>query len=167
MAEEPRFERMEKQIDKLGDKIDDLTKVVTVMARIEERMITLFKRMETYEDRHDTLDVRLTSVEQNTTQRGVVDRVLDHRRVGRAKRVQYLVLWKGYPLSEATWESIENMDGALDLVIEYNKRYKVNLNVVTVQYMSTSYASVAKSGINSSSVSSQEKWKHWVKSLED
>ena len=68
---------MEKQIDKLGDKIDDLTKVVTVMARIEARMITLFKRMETYEFRHDTLDGRLTSVEQNTTQRGVVDRVLE------------------------------------------------------------------------------------------
>ena len=68
---------MEKQIDKLGDKIDDLTKVVTVMARIEERMITLFKRMEAYEDRHDTLDGRLTGVEQNTTQRGVVDRVLE------------------------------------------------------------------------------------------
>ena len=77
MAEEPRFERMEKQIEKLGDKIDDLTKVVTVMARIEERMITLFKRMETYEFRHDTLDGRLKNVEQNTSQRGVVDRVLE------------------------------------------------------------------------------------------
>ena len=77
MAEEPRFERMEKQIDKLGDKIDDLTKVVTVMARIEERMITLFKRMESYEDRHDSFDGRLSMVEQNTTQRGVVDRVLE------------------------------------------------------------------------------------------
>ena len=33
--------------------------------------------METYEFRHDTLDGRLTSVEQNTTQRGVVDRVLE------------------------------------------------------------------------------------------
>ena len=68
---------MEKQIDKLGDKIDDLTKVVTVMARIEERMITLFKRMESYEDRHDSFDGRLSMVEQNTTQRGVVDRVLE------------------------------------------------------------------------------------------
>ena len=77
MAEEPRFERMEKQIDKLGDKIDDLTKVVTVMARIEERMITLFKRMETYEFRHDTLDGRLKNVEQNTSQRSVIDRVLE------------------------------------------------------------------------------------------
>ena len=58
MAEEPRFERMEKQIEKLGDKIDDLTKVVTVMARIEERMITLFKRMETYEFPRSSLSWR-------------------------------------------------------------------------------------------------------------
>lgn len=77
MTEEPRFERMEKNIDKLGDKIDELTKVVTAMARIEERMITLFKRMETYEFRHDTLDGRLTNIEQSTAQRGVVDRVLE------------------------------------------------------------------------------------------
>ena len=77
MSEEARFDRVEKQLDKLGDKIDELTKVVTVMARIEERMVTLFKRMETYEGRHDALDSRLISVEQNTTQRGVVDRVLE------------------------------------------------------------------------------------------
>ena len=77
MAEEQRFYRVEKHLDKLGDKIDELTKVVTVMARIEERMVTLFKRMETYEGRHDVLDSRLISVEQNTTQRGVVDRVLE------------------------------------------------------------------------------------------
>jgi len=68
---------MEKQLDKLGDKIDDLTKVVTAMARIEERMITLFKRMETYEFRHDTLDARIGDVEKSTTRRGVVDQVLE------------------------------------------------------------------------------------------
>lgn len=76
MAEEPRFDRIERNIEKLGDKIDELTKVVTVMARIEERMVTLFKRMETYEDRHDTLDGRITNVERNTEQRGVVDSVV-------------------------------------------------------------------------------------------
>jgi uncharacterized protein YdcH (DUF465 family) len=77
VSEEARFDRVEKQLDKIDDKIADLTKVVTVMARIEERMVTLFKRMETYEFRHDTLDGRLASIEQNTTQRGVVDRVLE------------------------------------------------------------------------------------------
>ena len=70
MADEQRLERME-------NKIDELTKVVTSMARIEERMITLFKRMETYEFRHDNLDSRISDVEKTVTKTGVVDTVLE------------------------------------------------------------------------------------------
>lgn len=77
MSEEQRFERLEKQLDKLGDKIDDLTTVVTSMARIEERMVTLFKRMGSFEDRHDTLDIRIGEVEKTVTKTGVVDQVLE------------------------------------------------------------------------------------------
>lgn len=77
MAEDPRLERVEKHIDKLGDKIDELTKVVTAMARIEERMVTLFKRMGSFEDRHDTLDIRIGEIEKTVTKTGVVDQVLE------------------------------------------------------------------------------------------
>jgi hypothetical protein len=70
VADEHRLERME-------NKIDELTKVVTSMARIEERMITLFKRMETYEFRHDNLDSRIGDVEKTVTKTGVVDQVLE------------------------------------------------------------------------------------------
>ena len=70
MADEQRLERME-------NKIDELTKVVTSMARIEERMITLFKRMESYEFRHDNLDNRIGEVEKTVTKTGVVDQVLE------------------------------------------------------------------------------------------
>lgn len=70
MADEQRLERME-------NKIDELTKVVTSMARIEERMITLFKRMESYEFRHDNLDSRIGDVEKTITKTGVVDQVLE------------------------------------------------------------------------------------------
>jgi hypothetical protein len=77
MAEDPRLDRIEKSIDKFGDKLDELTKVVTDLARIEERMITLFKRMDQYDRKHDLLDGRLTTVEEDTTQRGVMDRILD------------------------------------------------------------------------------------------
>ena len=61
----------------MENKIDELTKVVTSMARIEERMITLFKRMETYEFRHDSLDGRIGEVERTITKTGVVDTVLE------------------------------------------------------------------------------------------
>ena len=47
-----------------------------------------------------------------------VDKILDHRTIGnKNKRIQYLVSWKGYPIHEATWEPIENLDGALDSVV--------------------------------------------------
>ena len=60
-----------------------------------------------------------------------VERVLDHRWSGRGRKVlQYLVNWKGYPSSEATWEPIENLDGALELVVEYNKKKQVDLGVM-------------------------------------
>ena len=68
---------MEKHLDKLGDKIDELTKVVTTMARIEERMVTLFKRMDVYEIRHETLDTRLANIESGSAKNGVVFGLFD------------------------------------------------------------------------------------------
>ncbi len=47
--------------------------------------------------------------------------------MGRRKVIQYLILWKGYPVHEATWEPVEQLDGALDLVIDYNKKKKINI----------------------------------------
>lgn len=42
-----------------------------------------------------------------------VDRVIRHRRKrGRGRGLQYLVLWKGYDLSEATWEAEDAMEHA-------------------------------------------------------
>jgi len=58
-----------------------------------------------------------------------VERILDHRRYGRRKVLQYLILWKGYPVHEATWEPIEALDGALELVVDYNTRKKLQMNV--------------------------------------
>jgi hypothetical protein len=77
MAEEPRFDRVEKHLDKLGDKIDELTKVVTTMARIEERMVTLFKRMDTYDTRHTALIERVDDIESGATKHAVVFGLVD------------------------------------------------------------------------------------------
>jgi hypothetical protein len=43
----------------------------------------------------------------------VVDKILRHRkRRGRGVGFEYLVLWQGYDLSEATWESTANLENA-------------------------------------------------------
>ena len=77
MADDQRFDRVEKNLDKLGDKIDELTKVVTAMARIEERMVTLFKRMDRYDEAQSDMDDRLAEVEKVSTKRGVVYQLID------------------------------------------------------------------------------------------
>ena len=82
--------------------------------------------------------------EDNGAPEWEVDRVLDHRK--NRKRTQYLVLWKGYPLSEATWEPIENLDGALDLVVQYNKDKNVIINVITTIPSSESWSKLAQRG---------------------
>ena len=101
------------------------------------------------------------AVEDSGSPAWEVERILDHRHIGRTgkKRLQYLVEWKGYPISEATWEPIEGLDGALDLCIEYNQRKQVDLGVITVNMMEAepvvvqSYASVVAKKVGSSAVS--------------
>ncbi len=41
----------------------------------------------------------------------------------RRKRVEYLVFWKGYPPSEATWEPLENLEGAIEIVKGFHRKY--------------------------------------------
>ena len=84
----------------------------------------------------------------------VVERILDHRRYGRRKVLQYLILWQGYPAHEATWEPIENLNGALELVVTYNTRKKIQLNSVESDGLSydsgpksKSYAEAAARGL--------------------
>lgn len=86
-----------------------------------------------------------------------VERILDHRRYGRRKILQYLILWKGYPVHEATWEPIENLDGALELVVDYNTRKKIQLNSAESDSLSCdsrhalSYADAFTAGLQRSS----------------
>lgn len=42
-----------------------------------------------------------------------VERILRHRkRRGRGHGLEYLIVWKGFDLSEATWEASDNLDNA-------------------------------------------------------
>jgi hypothetical protein len=58
-------------------KLDTLSEAVVSLARMEERMITLFKRMDKYDDVQTRVVDRVEKVEKITVQRGVVFHMLD------------------------------------------------------------------------------------------
>ena len=49
-----------------------------------------------------------------------VERIVNHRRHGRARRLQYLIKWKGYPESDNTWEPADQVH-APELVKLYHR----------------------------------------------
>ena len=69
--EDLRLSRIEAKLDKLAD-------AVVSLARMEERMLTIFKRIESYEDRQQKLEERVTEIEKDDAGKdsvfGVVNR---------------------------------------------------------------------------------------------
>ena len=49
-----------------------------------------------------------------------VERILNHRRHGRSRRLQYFIKWKGYPESDNTWEPADQIH-APDLLKAYHQ----------------------------------------------
>jgi Flp pilus assembly protein TadB len=68
--DDARLARIEQKLDKLSD-------AVVSLARMEERMLTLFKRMDKYEQAQDSLTERVTDVEKISIGRGAIFRVVD------------------------------------------------------------------------------------------
>jgi len=48
-----------------------------------------------------------------------VEKIIGKRVIG--SRLDYKVLWKGYPISDSTWEPSINLDGCKDLVIAFER----------------------------------------------
>jgi hypothetical protein len=55
--EDLRLSRIESKLDKLAD-------AVVSLARMEERMLTLFKRIDHYEERQQKIEERVTEIEK-------------------------------------------------------------------------------------------------------
>ena len=51
-----------------------------------------------------------------------VETIVNHRRHGRQRQLQYLIKWKGYPSSDNTWEAAQDVH-ADDLVKGYHRRH--------------------------------------------
>ena len=70
MQEDPRLGRIEEKLDKLAD-------AVVSLARMEERMLTLFKRIEVYEIKQSQLEQRVSDIELQDAGHNSVYRILD------------------------------------------------------------------------------------------
>lgn len=57
---------------RMEQKIDRLSEAVVQLARMEERMVTLFHRMDKYDEGHDRIESRIDSLENTNTKRGTV-----------------------------------------------------------------------------------------------
>jgi hypothetical protein len=67
----------EDRLTRIEDKLDKMSEAITLLARMEERMVTLFKRMDKYDEAASKQTARIEAVEKVTTQRGVVYHILD------------------------------------------------------------------------------------------
>ena len=57
-----------------------------------------------------------------------VEEIINHRkrRHGRTTKIEYLILWKGYPRHEMTWEPEENVANVEEKIAEYYRRVEGN-----------------------------------------
>lgn len=58
------------RFDRIENKLDEMSKAIVALARIEERMITLFKRMDTLDAVQDDQGSRLRKVENKVGNNG-------------------------------------------------------------------------------------------------
>lgn len=64
------------RLNRIEEKLDKVSEAIVSLARMEERMITLFKRMDNYDDHHRALEGRVTKVEVTHASGAWVERVV-------------------------------------------------------------------------------------------
>ena len=58
------------RLKRMEDKLDTLSEAIVQMARMEERMISLFKRLDRVDETFNKLDQRMDQLEQISIKRG-------------------------------------------------------------------------------------------------
>lgn len=65
-----------KRLDRIEEKLDKVGEAIISLARMEERMITLFKRMDMYDQQQAALEARVTNVEMKNASAAWIERVI-------------------------------------------------------------------------------------------
>jgi len=58
------------RLDRIEKKLDDMAKAIVSLARMEERMLTLFKRMDAYDEGQKDIAKRVRSLEDSVGTNG-------------------------------------------------------------------------------------------------
>ena len=67
----------EERLARIENKVDNLAEAMVLMARIEERMITIFKRMDRQDEAQSNMETKLAVLEKHSVKRGVVETAID------------------------------------------------------------------------------------------
>jgi len=67
----------EERLTRIENKVDNLAEAMVTMARIEERMMTIFKRMDRYDEAQVKIDTKLDGLDKNSNRRNVIESILD------------------------------------------------------------------------------------------
>ena len=60
----------EDRLQRMEDKIDRMSQAIIAMARMEERMITVFKRLDAFDETAKKIDARMDEAEKQAIARG-------------------------------------------------------------------------------------------------
>ena len=52
-----------------------------------------------------------------------VEKILDSKRIGRGRKLHYLIWWKGYFKAHDTWELKDNVEHACELVNQFYRQH--------------------------------------------
>jgi len=67
----------EERLARIENKVDNLAEAMVTMARIEERMVTVFKRMDRYDEAQDRIDAKFSALDKHSNRRNVIENILD------------------------------------------------------------------------------------------
>lgn len=74
----------EDRLQRIEDKVDQMAQAIVAMARMEERMITVFKRLDTFDAVTKKIDERMDEAEKQAIARG--------QKIAFAERLFWMVL---------------------------------------------------------------------------
>lgn len=70
------MENEEKRLTRIEEKLDKMGEAIVSLARMEEKMITLFRRMDSYDTNQKTVEERLGKVELNQASNAWIERIV-------------------------------------------------------------------------------------------